>query len=214
MQTMQIESVNVGKARQFDGPNFKGRTGIFKMPAPDPVQVGELGLDGDEIIHKEHHGGLDQAVYLYRSEDYDWWSETLGETVAAGTFGENLTLSGLPAADIAIGTRLNFAQVVLEVSAPRIPCNILAQRMGSPKFAKQFVQAERPGIYCRVIQAGPIQAGEQFTIDSAGASDVSIVEIFRADSRKLSRAELERYLAAPIDIRTRSKWEKTLKKMG
>ena len=211
---MQIASVNVGKARQFDGPNFQGRTGIFKEPATEPVQIGELGLAGDEIIHGQHHGGADQAVYLYRQEDYDWWSETLGEPVGPGTFGENLTLSGLPGADLAVGTRLNFNEVRLEVSAPRIPCNILAQRMGSPKFARQFVQAERPGYYCRVLQTGVVQAGEPFSLDSSSASEVSIVEMFQADSRKLSREELERFLAAPIDIRTRTKWEAKLVKLG
>jgi len=211
---MQIESVNVGKARQFDGPNFNGRTGIFKTPAAGPVQIDELGLAGDAIIHKAHHGGPDQAVYLYRQEDYDWWSQTLEEDVAAGTFGENLTVSGLPDPDMAIGTRLCFETVILEVSAPRIPCNILAQRMGSPKFAKQFVQAERPGLYCRVIQTGSVSAGESFTIDESVASNVSIVEVFRADSRKLERDELERFLAAPIDIRTRTKWEQALAKIG
>ncbi len=211
---MQIESVNVGKARRFDGDNFKGSTGIFKIPTAEPVQIGELGLEGDAIIHTEHHGGPDQAVYLYRQEDYDWWSEMLGEAVDAGTFGENLTLSGLPAPDIAVGTRLHFNQVVLEVSAPRIPCNILAQRMGSPKFARQFVQAERPGLYCRVLEPGQVRVGETYSLDASQASDVSIVEMFRADSRKLSRAELERFLAAPIDIRTRTKWSEKLAQLA
>jgi len=211
---MQIQSVNVGKARQFDGPNFKGRTGIFKTATAEPVQIGELGLAGDDIIHTQHHGGPDQAVYLYRQEDYDWWSETLGQTVAAGTFGENLTLSGLPDADAAVGTRLCFDQVILEVSAPRIPCNILAQRMGSPKFAKQFIQAERPGLYCRVIQTGSVSSGESFSVDTSTASDVTIVEMFRADSQKPSRDDLERFLAAPIDSRTRAKWSQKLAKMA
>lgn len=211
---MRIVSVNVGTARQFDGPNFQGRTGIFKEPTESPVAIGELGLTGDDIIHTRHHGGPDQAVYLYRQEDYAWWSAELGEDVAAGTFGENLTLEGLPEADVAVGTRLCFEQVVLEVSAPRIPCNILAQRMGSPKFAKQFVRAERPGLYCRVIQTGTVQAGEPFSIDATAASDVSIVEVFRADGRKLTEAEFERFLAAPIDIRTRTKWEKALARLA
>jgi MOSC domain-containing protein YiiM len=207
---MQIESVNVGKARQFEGPNFKGRTGIFKLPVEGPVTIGPLGLTGDDIINGKHHGGPDQAVYAYRSEDYEWWTETLAEPVTAGTFGENLTLRGLPEADIAIGTRLVFDQVILEVSAPRIPCNILAQRMGSAGFAKRFVRAERPGIYCRVIEPGQLRSGEAFRVDASTASTVTIVEVLRADSRKLSRAELERFLAAPIDTRTRAKWERTL----
>lgn len=211
---MQIDSVNVGKARQFDGPNFKGRTGIFKTPASGPVAIGRLGLAGDDIIHGEHHGGPDQAVYVYRREDYHWWSQRLGRPIENGCFGENLTLSGLPDADMAVGTRLTFHQVILEVSAPRIPCNILAQRMGGPSFAKQFIQAERPGLYCRVIQPGTVSAGESFSLDARMASAITIVEMFRADARKLNRAELEHFLAAPIDIRTRTKWEKALAELG
>ncbi len=211
---MQIESVNVGTARQLDGPSFQGRTGIFKTPVDSPVKIGALGLDGDDILDSRHHGGPDQAVYLYRREDYDWWSQTLGQTLADGCFGENLTISGLPAADLAVGSRLVFAEVVLEVSAPRIPCNTLAQRMGSAKFAKQFLQAERPGFYCRVLQPGAVSAGESFSLDASRASDVTIIGMLRADTKKLSLAELEHFLAAPIDIRTRSKWEQRLAKLA
>jgi len=210
---LQIESVNVGVAKPLEGPSFKGETGIFKTPADGPVEIGTLGLAGDQIVHSRHHGGPDQAVYLYRREDYDWWGKTLGESVEAGTFGENLTLRGLPAADVAIGTRLLFDKAILEVSAPRIPCNILAQRMGSAAFAKQFMRAERPGIYCRVIEPGSVRAGEPFQIDASTASEVTIVEVFRADTRKLTRTELERFLSAPIDIRTRTKWEAALAKL-
>ncbi len=211
---MQIARVNVGRTRQLEGPHFKGKTGIFKEGVAGPVEVGELGLTSDDIIHSKHHGGPDQAVYLYRQEDYDWWSETLEHRIDAGTFGENLTLTGLPAADIAVGTRLKFPNLMLEVSAPRIPCNILAQRMGEAKFVKQFIQAERPGIYCRVITTGSACAGDSFSLDESQASKVTIVEMFRAESRKLSKAELERFLAAPIDIRTRTKWQEKLSKLG
>lgn len=207
---MRIECVNVGKARPLQGESFQGSTGIYKTAVDGPVEIGELGLAGDEIIHRKHHGGPDQAVYLYRGEDYAWWSRELDAAVATGTFGENLTLSGLPSADMAIGTRLCFDEVVLEACAPRIPCNILAQRMGNPKFAKQFIRAERPGIYCRVIETGTVRAGEAFTLDASQASAVTILEIFRADTGNADRAALERFLTAPIDVRTRTKWEKVL----
>ena len=88
---MQIESVNVGRVGTLRGPRFDGPTGIFKVPVKDPVEIGEFGLTGDAIIDTKHHGGPDQAVYLYRSEDYEWWSEALGETVEAGTFARCLS---------------------------------------------------------------------------------------------------------------------------
>ena len=39
-----------------------------------PVRVHELGLPGDAIMATEHHGGADQAIYAYSTDDYDWWA--------------------------------------------------------------------------------------------------------------------------------------------
>ena len=52
-----------------------------------------------------------------------------------------------------------------------------------------------------------------FGVDAQRPKD-SRGEVFRADGRKLTRAELERFLAAPIDIRTRTKWEKALARLA
>lgn len=210
---MRIASVNVGKVQRLAGPSFDGETGIFKRPVNGPVAIGELGLAGDAVLNEKHHGGPDQAVYLYRQEDYDWWSEELGSTIAAGTFGDNLTLTELPEPGLIIGSRLVFDTVILEVTAPRIPCNTLAQRMSDPRFAKRFMKAERPGIYCRVIESGFVTAGEAFTLEPGDPDGVSTLDIFRAASRKLTRAELVRFLAAPIDVRTRRDFEAKLAKL-
>ncbi len=150
----RIESVNVGTPRgmrDYDGP-----TGIFKEPAAGRLQLGGEGLAGDYIADAKHHGGPDQAVYLYFSDDYAWWAEDLGRALPPGTFGDNLTISGLASADLAVGDRLAAGDVVLEVTAPRIPCNTLARRMDDAGFVKKFQHAERPGAYCRVIEPGTV----------------------------------------------------------
>jgi MOSC domain-containing protein YiiM len=210
---MRITSVNVGKAERLTGPSFHGETGIFKRPVTGHVGIGELGLEGDEVLNEQHHGGPDQAVYLYRREDYDWWSNQLGSTVAPGTFGDNLTVTGLPGPGLIIGSRLVFDTVILEITAPRIPCNTLAQRMNDPRFAKRFMKAERPGVYCRVIKSGSVAAGDAFHLEPGDPDGVSTLEIFRGASRKLTRDELARFLAAPIDVRTRRDFEAKLEKL-
>lgn len=211
---MQIVSVNVGARQVLSGRSFNGETGIFKRPATGRVRVSELGLAGDQVVDTRHHGGADQAVYLYRQEDYDWWGAELGEALAPGTFGDNLTVSGLPEPGAVVGSRLVFDTVVLEITAPRIPCNILAQRMNDPGFARRFMRAERPGLYCRVIQGGELGAGDVFTLaDFVGepvGEPVTTLEIFRAAHRRLDGDELRRFLAAPIDIRTRRDFEAKL----
>ena len=94
-----------------------------------------------------------------------------------------------------------------------IPCNILAERMGDARFAKQFIQAERPGLYCRVLRPGNIQAGEAFSLAQAASDTVSTLDMFRGAYSKLDRAMLERLLSAPIDIRSRTKYEAQLLKV-
>ncbi len=210
---MHIVSVNVGRPRRLEGRSFTGTTGIFKEPRPQRVRVMALGLHNDAVMDETHHGGPDQAVYLYRQEDYDWWSDALSRPLAPGTFGDNLTVAGLPDPDLAVGTRLVLPEVLLEVTAPRIPCATLAQRMEDPGFARAFVRAERPGIYCRVLQTGTVGPGDAFTLNAEQASDVSILEIFRAASRKPGREELARFLAAPIDERTRRACEEQLARL-
>src|SRR5579872_5822711 len=119
---MRVVSVNVGKEQPIRGAKPSGKTGIYKMPSAAPVQVTPLGLEGDAIVDTENHGGLDQAVYVFTMPDYTWWSTHLGRPLAPGTFGENLTLSDLESATLRIGDRLQVGQVLLEITAPRIPC--------------------------------------------------------------------------------------------
>jgi MOSC domain-containing protein YiiM len=176
---MQILSVNIGEERAIRNAKSSGKTGIYKIPSTAPVEIGPYGLQGDVIIDVEHHGGLEQAVYVYFSPDYAWWSQELGQELLPGTFGENLTISGLESAQISIGDRLLTSQVILEVTYPRIPCVTLAARMGDPSFVKRFRLAERPGVYCRVIQPGTVQAGETVTYQPCVGATTTVNQMFR-----------------------------------
>jgi MOSC domain-containing protein YiiM len=201
---MRLMSINVGRRERLQGRHFDGYTGIHKRPVAGPVRVDDSGVDGDAVIDTRHHGGPDQAVYAYRQEDYDWWADELGQRLEPGTFGENLTVAGLPEPGLAIGGRLNFSQVILEVTAPRIPCNTLAQRMGDAGFVKRFMQAQRPGVYLRVIRAGELVAGETFMVTPFDGPQVSTVDVFRVWHKTLDETELRRFLSVPIDLRSRA----------
>lgn len=209
---MKIVSINVGRRRLLEGRSFRGETGIFKDPVEGPVAVGELGLDSDTIVNTKVHGGPDQAVYVYRQEDYDWWAQELGRPLCAGTFGENLTVTGLEAPGLAIGSRLRFDAVVLEVSAPRIPCNTLATRLDDTGFIKRFMGAARPGFYCRVLTPGVLCAGERFAVAAYGGAPVTTVEMFEAWHSRLRPDEMQRFLSVPIDARSRAYLEDKLAK--
>jgi MOSC domain-containing protein YiiM len=170
-----------------------------------------LGLVGDVILSKKHHGGPDQAVYVYGTSDYKWWSEQLGKELAPGTFGENLTISELESAQFNIGDYLHIGEVILQVTAPRIPCNTFATRMQDPQWVKKFRLAERPGLYCRVIKEGDIKADASVSVERYTGETLSIIEMFRDyyDHNK-SEETIRRHLKAPIAIRARRDIEKEL----
>ncbi len=211
---MRIDSINIGKRQTLEGPGYSGVSGIVKQRQPGAVRVTELGLVGDEIVNGKHHGGPDQALYLYRSEDYNWWAHELGRELPAGIFGENLTVSGMPSSDALIGSRIDFDNVRIELTAPRIPCGQFAARMGDVKFVKAFVDANRPGFYARVLKTGELREGQAGEFSEPDQHDVSIVELYQASYRKLKRAEIERFLSAPIDVRTRTKLEASLARLS
>jgi len=205
---MEIISVNVGKSRKIIRNHQERTTGIFKQPADGPVAVTPLGLAGDMIADKEHHGGPDQAIYIYGQADYDWWASELGRQLAPGTFGENLTISGLESAAYHVGDKLLIGEVILQVTSPRMPCATLSARMGDPQFVKMFKAAERPGLYCRVLQTGEVTTGLSVTLEPYQGETVSILETYRYFyAPDKSKAAIQRYLNAPIDVRSRVEME-------
>ncbi|MGZ9166505.1 MAG: MOSC domain-containing protein [Anaerolineales bacterium] len=206
---MNLISVNIGQERTLQRKDRVEKTGIFKFPADGPVKVTKLGLEGDVIVSKKHHGGPDQAIYVYGGADYEWWSRELGKEISPGTFGENLTIGELESAQFNIGDYLHINNVALQVTAPRIPCGAFAARMGDPQWVKRFRHAERPGLYCRVIQENLVQAGDPVSVESYTGKTISILEMFRDYyDRDKSQETIQRHLNAPIAIRARRDIEK------
>ncbi len=207
---MRLLSVNVGRERPIKNGKASGKSGIYKEPV-ESASISSLGLVGDTISDTKNHGGEDQAVYVYGVPDYAWWEKELGRGLSPGTFGENLTISDLESADAFIGDRLHVGDVILEVTAPRIPCATLAARMEDPGFVKRFRHAERPGLYCRVIRAGAVEAGETVTLERYLGETILALEMFRDFFEPdLGEAEIRRHLVAPVAVRDRVEKERQL----
>lgn len=210
---MHLTSINIGAEQPIHSPGKIGVTGIFKQPFSSPVAVTAHGLAGDAVCDTKNHGGPDQAVYIYGQGDYDWWSQELHQTLPPGTFGDNLTISELESAGFNVGDRLHIGDVILEVTAPRIPCSTLAARMGDKLFVKRFRAAERPGLYCRVILAGTLSAGDPVRVEAFTRPTVSVGEMYRQHFLPDDEAFLRRCLAAPIAIRAREEMQAKLQKL-
>jgi MOSC domain-containing protein YiiM len=200
--SIALRSVNIGHLAPVAEGHAK-RTGIHKHPVGGAVLCDRLGLVGDAIGNATHHGGPDQAVYLYSEADYAWWSNTLGCPCPPGLFGENLTIDDWWDAP-RIGDRLTFGTVTLELSAPRIPCATLAARMGDPHFVQQFARAARCGAYARVITEGALEAGSTGQLERGNAEWPTVAELFAVWYRTpRERDTLLKYTKAPLAVRAR-----------
>ena len=207
---MQVDSVNAGRAELMKIGARTVSTGIRKAPV-GRGHIGTLGLVGDVVADEENHGGLDQAIYLYSSEDYAWWGGELGGVPEPGTFGENLTLSSFGPEPVRIGDRYRVGDALLEVTAPRIPCAVFATRMGEPDWVKRFADARRPGLYVRVLEPGAVAAGDAADRLGGGTGHPSVVDLMDVWYDTEPDPELlERLLEAPLAERVRPNVERKL----
>lgn len=212
MQQAVVVSVNVGKVGQVGEGHRRHASGIDKRPFDGALRCTRLGLAGDAVVDQRHHGGADQAVYAYSEDDYDWWRAETGLDCRPGLFGENLTIRGLPT-DLAVGDRLLIGEVVLEATAPRIPCDTFAAHLGDPNFGLAFRRAERPGIYFRVLNEGDVRAGDAVTIVFDGGNGVTMLDLFRFKyAQRHDASLLRRFLEAPLAERMRADVERALAK--
>lgn len=208
---MQLTSVNVGSAERLGDL----LTGICKRPHEGSIELSTLGLVGDAVCDKKYHGGPDQAVYVYGGDDYAYWADAHGLKLEPGTFGDNLTISGLSSLSICIGDRFSINEVVLEATAPRIPCATLGRRMGDSKFPVAFRNAQRSGFYCRVIHTGVLHPGSDVShVPTADPNPLSILDMFELYyDPNPSRERLQHALATPIASRDRDRFSLRLEKL-
>ncbi len=139
--------MNVGQGKDADWAGRLKRTAIDKRPVTGPVAVGSLGLAGDEQVDKPGHGGCDQAVYVYAREDLDWWVERLGRELLYGTFGENITTTGLDVSGSLIGEIWRLGTSVVQITSMRIPCRTRSESACSaePRPTREARHRGAPG---------------------------------------------------------------------
>ena len=151
-----VVSVNVGTPREVPWRGRTVRTAIWKQPVAGRVKVRGVNVDGDDQGDREVHGGVDKALYSYAAEDYEWWGNELGQELAPGTFGDNLTVRGIDVSGAEVGERWRVGGTLLEVSQPRTPCFKLGIRMGDAGFVERFAAARRFGKFLGVnVAVGP-----------------------------------------------------------
>lgn len=162
--TIQLLQLRTGRIRTYPGAlDAPWTSAIGKACCAGPVSLTRLGLEGDQVAHPEVHGGPDQAVLAYASEHYPRW-QAEGIPAEPGAFGENFLLSGLTDQEACIGDTYAVAEVLLQVSHPRQPCQTLARRFQRKDIVPLVWSLGRGGWYLRVLREGRIAAGMAWTL--------------------------------------------------
>lgn len=160
-------------------PGHWGDTAIDKRPVAGPVEVGELGLAGDQQLQPVH-GGPDKAVYAYAAEDAAYWETELDRELPPGTLGENLRTVAWDVTHAVVGERWRIGGedgVVVEVRMPRTPCENLSHRLGLERFHVDFGRSGRVGALLRVRRQGRVAAGDPIALVERPDHGVTIADL-------------------------------------
>lgn len=138
--------------------------GLPKTPV-DRVEIGHGGVIGDAQATRVHHGRPWQALCL-------WSAEVIGAFVAdghhlfPGAAGENLTVTGLPWADVYPGVRLRAGGMLCQVSAYALPCRQNARWFSDGDFSRlHFSQGPVSRVYATVLEPGHVSSDDEVVIE-------------------------------------------------
>jgi MOSC domain-containing protein YiiM len=139
--------------------------GVPKLPV-ERAWVGELGLDGDRHRHDTVHGGPHRAVALLGIEAIER-VQMDGHPIEPGSVGENLTTTGIELAGLSPGTRLAIGdRLVLEISAPANPCDVIAGSFRNGKSGRISILTHPADsrMYARTLIEGEVRPGDSITV--------------------------------------------------
>jgi MOSC domain-containing protein YiiM len=187
---MKLLSISAGKVVPLFGnhhPNYKSvasaihKQSISSLQNPTPIEIGALGVKGDEQADLSAHGGIEKAIYAYPAEHYAFWNELLTcetkkpTSLKYGAIGENFTIEGLLETEVFVGDKLQIGELEFAVVKLREPCFKFNATLGYKGAVKAMLQSGFSGWYLRVLKTGVLAAGAPITL-IPGAREISIAQ--------------------------------------
>ncbi len=193
----RLLELRTGRAIRLDGH----LSAYAKAPRKGPVMARALGLDGDEVGDCRVHGGPEKAIYAYGAAAYAGWiADHPGhvDRLVPGAFGENLLIEGQDETSVCIGDHWRIGSALVQPCQPRQPCSTLARWFGDPLMVKAMVKNGRSGWYLRVLEEGPIEAGDRPMLEHRPQGAWSVARVLEASYRSPpDKAELAALAQAP-----------------
>lgn len=130
------------------------KRGTAKHEIEEAILVKDWGIQGDA-----HAGHWHRQVSLLSYEKIEEFRKK-GADIELGAFGENLIVSGYDFRNLAVGTRFQCGEAVLEMTQIGKECHShceIYKRMGECIMPRE-------GVFAIVLQGGTIQKGNNLEI--------------------------------------------------
>ena len=205
---MKVISTNISDIQviKFRGKNVK--TGIFKYPTTEAIFLGKEDVAKDNVIDRRYHGGFDKACYLYSTAHYNYWKVLYPNLkFDFGMFGENLSIDALFENKIYIGDIYQLGEAKVQISQPREPCFKLGARFETQKVVHQFLKADFPGIYLRVLEEGNVSIGDEMTLLESPEKLLTVLEYYRTLVDKIPNEDFKQRTLKSKFVREKKKEE-------
>lgn len=139
--------------------------GVPKLPVAQ-AWISLQGVHGDRQRSLKIHGGPDRAVCLFSLEIIDALIHE-GHRIAPGSSGENLTLAGVPWAELMPGDDVRIGEAVeLRITSYTSPCDHNARWFHNGNY-RRISQKLHPGwsrLYARVLREGLVRTGDPVVV--------------------------------------------------
>ncbi|MZQ99392.1 MAG: MOSC domain-containing protein [Acidaminobacter sp.] len=139
--------------------NISEKKGTIKTPIESGRFELNLGLVGDA-----HSGSWHRMVSLLAEESIEKVRQMGLPELKAGDFAENLTTEGIVLHTLPIGTQLRIGQTLMEVTQIGKECHAgceIRNKVGDCVMPRE-------GIFCRVLEAGDVTAGDDIVVETEG----------------------------------------------
>lgn len=124
------------------------------------------GVDGDVQESRVHHGRPWQALCIWSTDAIESL-QNAGHPIAPGYAGENITVSGIPAAAFRPGAHFRIGKVRGFLSAYAIPCSQNNDWFLNKNFmAMSHERGDFSRLYAMVTTCGEISVGDTFELFS------------------------------------------------
>ncbi len=137
--------------------------GLPKKPI-DHAVIGWKGVEGDVQRFRTHHGRPWQALCVWSTDAIERL-QSEGHPIAPGYAGENISVSGIPAAAFRPGAHFRIGGVRGFLTAYAIPCHHNKNWFANGDFKRMsHERGDESRLYAMVTKTGEISVGDMFEL--------------------------------------------------